>query len=200
MEKRTKLAILVLIGLLLILLGLYFFFSPYLAERAAKQPPKVNQGTPLIQGGQQPYQATTTGLTPKATANPLASIEYRAGAIVERIGSGSSETAFLGYQDATSDMTPSGQATLRSAQAAMVKAHPASGTPYSMTTRVVASHATQGASGDAEIEVTVQAIQSVREGISGTATNSGKKIIVTFLKQSNGSYLVDSLVWSDIEL
>ena len=46
--------------------------------------------------------------------------------------------------------------------------------------------------------VTVQAVQTQTIGEKQTAV--GKQILVTFAKQTDGSYLVDALGWSDVQL
>ena len=204
MQRRTKLALIVLVGILLLFLGLYLLLSPYLAERAAQQPPPVGNKTPLITGNGAPYQpqggTAATGTGQNVPLNTQLALEISARNVVERVGSGSSETGFLGYLDAMGSLTPGGQATLQADRAVMRQTHPPTAALYQMLTRGVASHATKGKLGDEKIEVTVEAIQDITTGLGAAPSSTGKKILVTFVKQSDGVYLVDSMSWSDIRL
>lgn len=201
MEKRTKLAIVILVGLLLLLLGLYIFLSPILEERRALQPPPLPSSvTPVITPTPKPPTPAPQP-TPAAPVTPetngLKILENRARNVVERIGSGTSENGFLGYQDALLDATSAGQAALKAEQSRMQAAHPANGPLYTISTRAITSNATKGAFGDATIVFTVDAIQTVNGGTASQTTLT-KRITVTFAKQSDGSYLVDAAEWSDL--
>jgi hypothetical protein len=210
MERRTKLALLILVGLLLLLLGLYLLLSPFLPARQTAQPPAlpgsvqpyslggVNKGT-KGQGGASPIATGTAAVTPESNSQLV--IENNARTIVERVGSGTSGNGFLGYQDALLSMTASGQTTLLAEQQRMQQIYPAKGPAFGISTHAVSSHLTDGHSGDARLSVTVQAVQTQDSGVPSLPQKTlGKQIIVSFVKQSDGRYLVDSLVWSDIEL
>lgn len=210
MQKRTQLALLILLGLLLLLLGLYFLLSPYLESRRTAQPPALpgsalpfsvgGRGTtPAGQGGVSPI-ATGTGAAP-AVPNGQRVVENSARTVVERVGSGTSGNGFLGYRDALTSMTANGQAALLAEQQRMQEEHPATGTAFGISTRVASSNLTQGQAGDARLIVTVQAVQTQDAGLPSQPVKVlGKQILVTFIRQSDGGYLADSLVWSDIEL
>jgi hypothetical protein len=205
MQRRTQLAIIILIGLLLLALGLYLVLTPILSQLTpAAQPPALpSQVTPSVTKPilSAPIPSTTTtqpAATP--TQNIQRALENSARAAVERIGSGSSFDGFLGYQDAMSGMTAAGQTALLAQQQAMKAAHPATGLSYGISTRAASSNLSQGSVGDASLVVTVEAIQTTDSGTAVQGTMKGKKIDVTFAKQADGSYLIDSLAWSDLAL
>ncbi|MBP9863870.1 hypothetical protein KBC54_00265 [Patescibacteria group bacterium] len=202
MQKRTKLAIVIIVGLLLLLLGLYLLLSPYLAQRKALAPPAPTSDIPYVAGPKVvvPTSTSTPVAIPTATLQ-LRVLEDRAKATVERIGSGSSENGFLGTEDAMSDMTQSGAIEIRAAQQTMQQAHPASGPLFGISTRVVSSHAENGVIGDASILVSVDAIQYENVGASNAPSRiQGKQVKVTFMRQPSGGYLIDHLEWTDIAL
>ena len=204
MQRRTKLLFVILIGLLLLGVGLYLILQPYLAERAARQPAQlpsaVKQTTGTGKTTFTPTPATSTAQTPPVSSGLLA-IQNRARAVVERIGSGNSSTGFLGFQDAAGDVTANGAAELRSEQAALQAAHPSTAESFGISTRSISVRTTSGVFGDATISITVEAIQSQTTGVAQQVTsNHAKKIDLTFVKQSGGTYLVDTIAWSDIAL
>jgi len=212
MQRRTKLALLILIGLLLLLLGLYLILSPFLARKATTAPGQ-EYSVPTAAAPAKPKAAAQKYVsgapptsTPAATANPATadvqrSLENRAGASVERMGSGSSQTGFQGYGDVMLDATDSFKTELVKEQQTMVQAHPPTGPLYGLSTRAVASHLTQGKPGDDKVQVTVQAIQTQDTGNPRIPSGkSGKQVVVTFARQSDGSYLIDGMQWSDLKL
>jgi len=206
MQKRTKLLILIIVGLLLLLLGLWIFLSPILKERAAQQPSAPTQGTPyMAQPGQKnptpgAPQATGTSTAP-APVDAMMELQNKAKSLAERIGSGSSQTGFLGYQDAMLDMTANGKTALQKAQTALQQAHPAQEDLYTITTRAVSSTVTKGKIGDAQITISIETVQTENAGLAGvTPKPSAKRVDVTFVKQTDGSYVADAIAWSDIEL
>ncbi len=209
MQKRTKLAIVLLIGLILLAIGLYFFFSPYLENRQAAQPPALPASTtptfPKPANKPVVVPATPSGTpTPVADLSDVAKLrmlENKARTVVERVGSGSNNTGFLGYEDVALDFTSAGQAVLKAEQAKLVAEHPARAASFGISTRVVSSHIRDAKWGDASILATVQAIQSEDAGNARIPTKSlGKKIEVTFLKQADGLYLIESLTWTELPL
>jgi hypothetical protein len=208
MEKRTKLALLILLGLLLLALGLYFLLSPFITQRQAAAPPPAAGGKPLITSGgaKTPSGGASQPVTPatpevKAKTDGLHTLENKARIIVERVGSGASRDGFLGYQDVMAEATASGRTALVAEQIKMQLVHPASGSTYGISTQAIAANVTSGSFGDPKIVITVQAMQAVDAGVptQPLATN-GKQIKVTFVKQAEGSYLVESLEWTDIQI
>ena len=207
MTKRTKLALILLIGLVLIGIGVYIFIQPYLAQRQAAQPPvlptSVTPSTPSAPGtapstggaGQAPTTVSTS------QTRQLLGLEQRASATVERIGSGASIDGFLGYQDALAGFTASGQAAMRVQQKAMQTAHPATGPLYGISTRVVSSHIVGGTIGDQTLTATIEAIQRTDAGDPSKPTSTkGKRVTVTYAVQADGSYLIDTMAWEDMAL
>lgn len=208
MERRTKLLLLILIGLLLLLIGLYFLLSPFLRQRGGLAPPAPTPTAPYVPTPSQPTPggpvpvptATGTAVAPSVSAEQRV-LENRARAAVERIGSGSSRDGFLGYQDVLTEMTEAGRTALLAEQQRMREAHPASGPMYGITTRGVSSALSQGKIGDQSLVVRVEAIQSVDAGNPRAPVEmKGKRVDVTFLRQGNGSYLIEKLEWSDLPL
>ena len=80
----------------------------------------------------------------------------------------------------------------------MQAAHPAKDVLYTVTTRAVSSALKQGKIGDASIVLSIEVIQT--ENTAGQKKSSAKKGDVTFQKQSNGTYLVSGVTWTDIVL
>lgn len=207
MQKRTKLALVILIALLLLGFGLYLLLGPYVRERKSAQPPQLPNavqpfvpGAPVDNTGVLPGGVTTSAVA-GAQTNEARVLEYQARAIVERVGSGSSADGFLGYHDALLDATANGRASFQAEQRRMQQAHPATGPVYGISTRGVAAHVTEGKMGDAQVGVTVDAIQTIDAGVPREPTSiQAKQILVRFIQQADGSYLVDSLTWSDISL
>ena len=210
MERRTKLLLIILLGLLLLLLGLYFLLSPFLAQRQAQAPAGAKPATPLVTatggkantGGQPPTIGNAPVTAGTAPVNcDLRTLENRARSAVERIGSGTSGDGFLGYDDALLQLTDAGRAALLAEQAKLRQDHPAAGPTYGLSTRAISAKATEGAMGDASIMVQVQAIQRIDAGVPNQpVATQGKSVKVTFQKQADGSYLIDSLVWEDVKL
>lgn len=205
MEKRTKLALLILVGLLLFLLGAYLVLAPFLESRNPPQPPSLPEEvipfTPPASSNSSPVSGGTTSTPVAPVSLGVQTLENRARALVERIGSGASGSGFLGYQDSWSEMTVNGRATLGAEQKAMRQIHPASGPLYGVSTRAVAAHAIEGAFGDLKIVIAVDAVQTEDAGTPNQPVrHTGKRVEVSFIKQTNGSYLAESLVWSDVAL
>ncbi|MBI5654458.1 hypothetical protein HZC53_02275 [Candidatus Uhrbacteria bacterium] len=213
MSKRTKLALVILIALLLLLVGLYLILWPLLKPAPAPATgeeysvtTQVQPAQPKPTNGQATSGEPVTGLPSAPTREPsvdeiLRGLENRARAAVERVGSGSSQTGFLGYADAKLDSTSGFSAKLMQEQEAMVAAHPASGPIYGISTRAASSNIADGKPGDDSLIATVQAVQTIDAGNPRQPTSTGgKQIIVTFAKQSDGSYLIDNMEWSDLAL
>ncbi len=214
MQRSTKLLIVILAGIILLLLGLYLLLSPYLAQRAAQSSgqeysvpssatnkPKPSSGN--SSGAPTNPTQTQTGTTGQAAAKPNTQLnaENDARAAVERVGSGSSQNGFLGYADEMSEATVAFKAELAKEQLAMQQSHPATGALYGVSTRAVSSNLSKGKVGDATLEVAVQAIQTSDAGDPRKPTGKiGKQIMVSLAKQTDGSYLVDGMQWSDLAL
>lgn len=215
MSKRSKLAILILIALLLLLLGLYLIFSPFLASRQAGTGEEYSVPSTVSQAEDRPGlpgQPTATGLAGDNSttvapvreltdAERLRSLEYRARVAVERVGSGSSQNGFLGYSDLVLDSTESFKTELKRLQDEMRAAHPQSGSIYGVSTRAASSQIRDGQLGAEALTSEVQAVQTYDAGNPRQPTGTAaKRVFVTFAKQSDGSYLIDAMKWEDMEL
>ncbi len=128
-------------------------------------------------------------------------LQNRAKALVEREGSGSNQNGFQGYADAFADMTVAGQASARQEQAELQKDHPATGDAYTISTRAVSSAVVQGKIGDASIVISVEVIRTENVGLAGVSPKaSAKRLTMTFVRQADGTYLVDSVASTDVDL
>lgn len=202
MERRTKFGLLLLFALLLLLLGGYLLFQPFIADRFGAAPaapentaPYIAPTLPVIQ-----TSGTETGTT-APIPDDLRLLENRSRNIVERIGSGTNGNGFLGYQDVLTQFTSAGQSRIIAEQKELQTAHPVSGSAYGISTRAVAARLASGASGAESIVIAVESIQTVDSGKPSQPTSTGaKRADVTFLRQSDGQYLIDSVVWSDLDL
>ena len=202
MSKRTKLILVIVIGLLLLMLGVWFLLQPLLKKAPVTQPAALpSKTTPYVPPGKPTpigvVSSTLPVITPPTDVQ-LGILENQARITVERIGSGVSDDGFVQYQDVLSSFTSSGQTKILTQQKTLQQQHPASGPAYGMTTRAISSHVTSGKTGDAAITANVEAIQYVDNGNPAKPLqNLPKLVVVTFEKQSNGSYLISDMVWTD---
>ncbi len=209
MQKRTKLALLILIGLLLLFVGVVIFIAPVLEQRRQRppQPPALSKPVRPATAPNVPptASAVSNGIIPIVAPSPEENqarlLENRARTIVERMGSGSSETGFLGYVDVVSDMTNTGAAAVLAERRELQQQHPVTGPRFGLSTRAVASHITEGKSGEAKLTVIVEAIQQQDAGNPARPDKAvAQRVHVTFVKQAQGGYLIDKVVWEDVEL
>lgn len=195
MSRRTKLIILIVVTLLLLALGLWFLFRPFFGP---EQPPAPSgPGTPSFQ----PSTTTEPVRPPQGTRVPqdIKQLEDLAVSVVTRIGSGSNTDGFRGYEDVLLNATAGFQTELQRLQSAMQGAHPEIGDAYGVTTRVVSVDSRDAVSGAERISMTLQTQRAEDAGNPGSPTAvSYLEAIVTFQRQADGSYLVDTIVWSDI--
>lgn len=209
MQKRTKLFLLILFCLVLFVSGVLVFLSPLLEQRRDRpQPPALPA---IVKPGAQPVPSNVVPPEERAEgvsivlsskeANQSRALENRARLVVERIGSGSSESGFLGYGDTLSELTSAGTVALLAQQRQLQQRYPSTGPRVGFSTRAAASRLTEGKIGDAKIVVTVEAIQQQDDGNpSQPKRASAKRVIITFVKQSNGGYLIDGVTWEDVAL
>ena len=203
MDKRTRLLIVILLGLILLGIGLWIFLSPILKQNAA-QPPAL-PAQPSQQPAQPaptntaPKQAPVVAPTPNAKPTPqsgILALQNKVSQLAERMGSGTNENGFLGYSDALIDATANGRTQLLAAQKAMQAQHPASGPAYGITARAVTSNVDSGKYGDAQVVISMDVFVSEDAGNPGKPTaQSGHKVTMTMAKQADGSYLMDSFTW-----
>lgn len=205
MSRRTKLALIILVAVLLLALGLYLILSQLLGTPPGAAPAAPTPTAPYIAPSVPAAPAsggTTTGTSPvAAVSDAIRLLENRSRSVVERIGSGASTNGFLGYQDVLVEFTPAGRDALLAEQRALQTAHPVTGPAYGISTRAAAARASSGASGDARIVLTVEAVQNIDAGDPSRPTERiAKRADVTFVRQADGGYLIDRLVWSDLQL
>ncbi len=216
MSKRSKLALVILIALLLLLLGLYLLFSPFLQMRNAGTGEEFSvpnasdlpaagsgqTGRPTASGqATEGGSATATAPRQPTEAEQLRSLEYRARVAVERVGSGSSQSGFLGYSDLLVDSTEAFKPELKRLQQEMQAAHPLSGAVYGVSTRAVSSQIKDQKFGDDTLKAEVQAVQTYDAGNPRQPTGTAaKRIYVTFAKQADGNYLISGMQWEDMPL
>ena len=205
MQKRTKLAILILVAFVLIAIGVWIFSTPLRKQTPQPAVPTNSLPSTTPSGTKQPSQTTVPGTSaPVATPPPTPAqnseliLQNTAKSSVERIGSGTSQDGFLGYQDVLTGVTASERTELLAEQKTMQRSHPQAGPVYGISTRSVSSNVLTGAFGDSTLTILVEAIQSTDAGDPTKPTlTKGKQITVTFVKQDNGLYLIDKIVWSD---
>jgi len=210
MEKRTKLAILIIIALLLLGLGLYLLITPFLQQQQAAEPlPGTNALQPAVTlpstpsqpaNGQTEPAAVVPSVTPPPV-DPMKALENKARSSVERIGSGSNQNGFLGYSDVMLDASDTYKAELQREQASMVAQNPLSSGPYGISTRSISVKLSEGKIGDAKIVFTVEAIQNIDSGNpSSPVSTMAKKVTVTFVQAAGDDYLLDGMAWEDKSL
>ncbi len=209
MDKRIKLAFVILCGLLLVGIGLYFIASPILEERRATSPlnlpgeirpsvARTSQPGGAV-GKTAPAPAKLEPASPETVAREL--LQYHARALVERIGSGSNRDGFRGYRDAMLDATKDGRVVLQREQAELQKKHPATGSAFGISTRAVSSQIVEGEFGNARLVMLVQAIQREDAGEpSAPIRAQAKEVRMTYVKQSDETYLIEVLEWKDVGL
>lgn len=213
MNKRVALIGLILFALFLFGLGGYFLWKGYQGDGALApapaQPPSLpdSAGRAIPPGSSEgirsaPAPTAATNPSPELSAEArLMALENSAKNALERFGSGSSADGFLGYDDIRDQVTPGLWAELDAERQALRRDHPATGLPYGRTVKAVSSDSRGATFGDPSIVVTVQVLESTDEGNASAAKQArGRKATVSFVRQADGSYLMDKVVWSDVAL
>ena len=200
MERRTKLILLIVAAVILLAIGVYILIQPFLPATTPAQPPGLPTGpspTATI-----PPTAPAAPATPAAPAVPqdVKRMEDLASIVVSRLGSGSSADGFTGYDDVLLNATPAYREILRTEQAALRKAHSATGPAFGISTRVVSVDSRGASSGAREAVIAVEVQRAEDAGNPASPTSvTYKKADVTFQKQADGTDLVASVVWKDIQ-
>ncbi len=213
MNKRVALIGLILFALFLFGLGGYFLWKGYQGDGALAplpaQPPSLpdSSGRAIPAGSSEgirsaPVPAVATNPSPELSAEArLLALENGAKNTLERFGSGSSADGFLGYDDIRDQVTPSLWAELDAERQVLRRDHPPTGLPYGRTVKAVSADSRGAAFGDPSILVTVQVLASIDEGnVSAPKQARGRKATVSFVRQPDGSYLMDKIAWSDVAL
>jgi hypothetical protein len=197
MERRTQLGLLILFALAILAFGVWYLLQPVF--KTVRQPPALT-------GQQFPTTIpTSTGGVPvisgsaEAVAPDVKKLLDLAGIVVARMGSGASGEGFQGYDDVMINATLAYRVTLKAEQQAMRAAHPAAGPEYGVLTRVIATDPISALPGAAQMTYRVQ-VQQVEDIGNAPSVVTYKEAIVTFDRQSDGTYLVSGVVWKDIEL
>ncbi|MDD2785891.1 MAG: hypothetical protein PHS79_03290 [Patescibacteria group bacterium] len=201
LNRRRIALVLIVLGLLLlgfgawILVGLLWPKTP--GDQTANREPQIVQRDTQPQPRTIALPTTVQGTSTGALTGEVSSIQdslRKAGSVVSRMGSGTNQDGFLGYNDAMSDGTVSFRSYLTNEQRRLVEGHPLSAGLYGMTTRVVASSVVSGTEGAASIVVKVQSQKVEDAGDRSKPTNvSYEESTVTLLKQTDGAYLVDAM-------
>lgn len=208
--NRRRLALfLILLGLLLLGFGAWILIGmlwpktpgapgnrePQAIQRDTKPQPRTIALPPSVQGTSTALQAGDLKVS------TLQEGRRRAESVVSRMGSGTSQDGFLGYEDAMQDGTPDFQNYLSRELAALKSLHPSTGTLYGITTRVISSKILSGKQGDDEIMVLVQTQKVEDSGDRAKPTNVVyEDATVTLLKQSNGTYLVSRIAFKPADM
>lgn len=201
MERRNKLVLLILLALALLIFGVWYLLQPILenSESDAKNTPP-----PLVQ--EPKNLADSVPKTPEEIAidegqKDLRKVQSLAGIVVSRIGSGASGEGFRGYEDVLINATASYRKVLLEEQAAMQALHPATGPSFGVVTRVVAIKIAKADPNASSVSYVVQVQQAEDAGDPNAPTKVYyKDVTVTFEKQPDKSYLLNGLVWKNIEL
>lgn len=201
--------VLIILGLLLLGLGVWILIGmfwpkgtttpgnrePQAVQRDLKSAPRTIALSTTIQGTSTAEQAN------QQIVSPFQEAKRRAESVVSRMGSGTSQDGFLGFEDVMQDGTTNFQGYLRTEQARLKALHPASGPLYGITTRVVASSVDQGQEGDEKVVIKVQAQVVEDAGDRSKSTKvSYEDVLVTFQKQAGGQYLVDQILITPVKL
>lgn len=198
MERRSKLLILIGIGLLLLAIGLWILFQPFLPQ--SQQPPALPETATPNTNVTTPTTAPVVRPPSQPTSPDLKQVEDLAASFVAREGSGSSAQGFLGYTDVLLNATPSYRETLKAEQLAMQRAHPAAGPWFGVVTRVVSTDSKGVVAGSSPISILVQVQRAEDAGNPSAPTSvTYQEATVTLEKQSTGGYLVSNVVWKTIQ-
>lgn len=203
MERRTKLLILIVIALAILGVGIWFLLTPILGP-SPEQPPSL-PGNIQPSTSLPPVTGTNSGPATVPTSSgvvvppQIKQLGDLAAIVVARIGSGTNSEGFRGYSDVLLNATLAYQQRLQQDRSAMQRLHPETGPAYEIITRVVSIDVSKASAG---AQTNVFILQAQKAERTGSSTESPKvsyiEASVTFVKQADGSYLVDNIVWKDI--
>lgn len=200
MSKRSRLAIVLLVGLILLILGLWIFLTPLLQKPAAQPPALPDSVTPGQSDVPTRPREAPKPPTPAPEAKPTAqsgmlALQNHARSLAERIGTGTAENGFLGFQDVVIDATANGRVSLAAARKAMQAQHPV-GTPYGQTAKAVTAKVESGTYGDPSLDVVMDVFVGENAGTPGRIVATSNHVVtITFAKQADGTYLLDAFTW-----
>ncbi len=198
MSRRTQLILLILVAVLLLGLGIWLFFQPFLSQEQPEQLPEQVTPQTTVPEVQEPVRTTpSTG----GISADIRQLENRAVDVVTRIGSGSNADGFRGYEDVLLNVTPALRTKLEAERAALQAQYPADSSSYGFTSRVVSVDRRLAKSGADAIPFILQVQRTEDSGNPGDPDAiSYREVTVTLVKQGDGSYLVDDIVWKEITL
>lgn len=209
-RRRIAIALLVL-GVLLLIYGVYILIGllwskKQTAQQQAGQPQvqivqRTPPHTPTTLAMPTTVQGTSTGLDVQNSKVPaLGESLRRAESVVSRMGSGTSQDGFLGYDDVMMDGTYKFREYLKAERASMRGQHPPSGPLYGITTRTISSNVAEGTAESPKIVIKIQAQKTEDAGDRAKPTKiSYFEAKIAFVKQANGTYLVDEIAVTPID-
>lgn len=202
-QRKFFAIILIIIGIAAFLLGAWLLYGllfggdeqgggPNLPEAGTdlsvtgrEVPEPQTFEAPVVVEGESTFDSTATG-------SDITEARNLAADTVARIGSGTSQNGFLGYEDAMSAATPKMRSYLASKQLEMQQFHPKDGELHGITTRVIASKVLEGGNGDNTIIIEIQTQKAVDNGDRAKPVEViYEKHEVTLVRQEGGKYLVD---------
>ncbi len=205
-QRRNIAIALIIIGLIALGFGLWLLIGMFFPNVTGNEPNLPQAGNNLtITPGNKPEPRTIAAPvlvqgTSTPDSKPIQSSDMReavnqASDAVARMGSGSSQTGFLGYEDVMLVSTERFSQFAKSEQSRIRTEHPATGPAYGVTTRVVSSKLVEGSEGSAKAVVELQAQRTEDAGDRGkpTAVNY-YKYTVTLVRQTSGAYFIDEVV------
>lgn len=202
LNRRRVALTLIVLGLLLlgfgvwILVGMLWPKNP--GDQTANREPQIVQRDTQSQPRTISLPTSVQGTSTGASAGKVSSIQdalRKAASVVSRIGSGTNQDGFLGYNDAMTDGTLNFNAYLAGEQKRLVDEHPITGGLYGITTRVVATNVVSGTEGSETIVVKVQSQKVEDAGDRAKPTGvSYQESTVTLLRQSDGMYSVEAMI------
>jgi len=202
LNRRKTAVLLIVVGLVALGFGLWILFGMFWP---AKTP------TPGYNAEATPLPVTPRAPVPKTYAAPVIvqgnstagegahgtdvlEATNRASDVVGRMGSGSSQSGFLGYEDVLLDGTAKFQAVARKEQQDLRSLYPSAGATYGITTRVVSTDLVEGKNGADKIVIKVKTQKAVDAGDRSQTTGIAYwEYQVTLLRQADGKYLVDEI-------
>lgn len=205
-ERRNIAIVLIILGLIALGFGLWLLIGMFWPQGTSTGPnlPAAGNNLTITPGNKTPprtisapvlVQGTSTPESPPIQSSDMREAINFASDAVARMGSGSSQTGFLGYNDVLLMGTTRFQNYVRQEQKDMQTAHPATGPAYGVTTRVVSSKLVEGTDGADKAVVKIQAQTSIDAGDRGNPVSVNYyEYTVTLLRQTSGNYLIDEIL------
>jgi len=210
-QRRNIAILLIILGLIALGFGLWLLISMFLPQNqngSNMNLPGAGTDLSVTPGNRQAPRTISAPVVVQGTSTPetapVKSSDVRdainlATDVVARMGSGSSQSGFLGYDDVMLSGTARFQDFAKQQRQALQTAHPATGATYGVTTRVVSNKVVSGDEGSDAIMILVQAQRTEDAGDRGLPTSvSYYEYTVTLLRQTDGKYLVDEITYKPV--